>query len=92
MALVAKAVELGADLTDLGDHDLLVGDAVVGAGHRIRDFDMEVEAARAGERHLVVEHMGELDDLAGLHQLERVEHGLRRDVVGGAALVGRAPA
>jgi len=91
VALVGEAIELGADLADLREHHLLVGDAVVGAGHRAGNLDMHVEAARAGERHVGVEHVRELDDLAGLDQLERIEHRLRLHVVGRAALVTGAP-
>src|SRR5262249_40004585 len=64
MALVRKAVELRADLADLGEHHLLVAAALVGAGIHERALQMHVEAARAEERHAGAEHMRELDDLA----------------------------
>ena len=64
---------------------LLRAERAVGA------LGVEVEAARAEERHVAGQHAAELDDLAGADQLRRPRHARRRDVVGGAALVGRAP-
>ena len=75
MRLVREAVELRADLTDLGEDDLLVAAALVRAGVHERALDVHVEAARAEERHRGPEHMRELDHLAGLDQLRGVEHG-----------------
>src|SRR2546423_12146324 len=40
MALMREAVELGADLSNLRQHHLLVGDAVVSAGDWARNLDM----------------------------------------------------
>ena len=82
VGLVGEAVELRADLPDLGNDDLLVAPAPVGEVVHECAFDVHVQASRAEERHIRIEHVSELDDLAGLDQLDCVEHGLRLHVVG----------
>jgi hypothetical protein len=52
---------------------------------------MNVEPARAEERHLVVEHVGDLDDLAGLDEPHRLFDGRGVLVIARAALVAGAP-
>jgi hypothetical protein len=91
VGLVREAVELRPDLSDLGHDELLVAAAPIGEVVHERALDVHVEAPRAEERHAGAEHLPELDDLAGLDQLDRVEHGLRLHVIGRAALVARAP-
>ena len=91
MALVGEAVELGADLADLGHHQLLVGAALVGRLVQEGALDVHIEAARAEERHLVVEHVGQLDHLAGLDQAGGLDDGGRLLMVAGAALVAGTP-
>src|SRR5215208_1895425 len=54
-------------------------------------LNVHVEAARAEERHLVAEHVAELDHLAGLDELRRVHHRRGGLAVHRAALVGRPP-
>src|SRR5439155_1208380 len=89
--LVREPVELGADLSDFGDHDLLVAAAHVRELVHERAFDVHVETSSAEKRHLVVEHVAELDHLSGLDQLDRIEHALRLHVIARAALVVRSP-
>ena len=91
VGLVGEAVELRADLPDLGNDDLLVAPAPVGELVHERAFDVHIETPRTEERHIRIEHVSEFYDLAGLDQLDCVEHRLRLHVVGGAALVVRAP-
>ncbi len=91
VALVSEAVELRADLADLGEHHLLVAAALVRAGVHEGALEMHVEAARAEERHGGAEHVGKIDHLAGLDQLDGFEHDRRLHQVAGAALVAGAP-
>ena len=70
--LVREAVELRADLADLGDDELLVAAAAVGSVVHERALGVHVEAPRAEERHRCVQHAAELDDLAGLDEPRRL--------------------
>src|SRR5439155_5852066 len=86
MALMAEAVELGADLAHLGGDDLLIAAALVGPGSRGTALELHVEGTRP-QRHLVIEHVAEFDDLAGLDQPGGVEQALRLHMIGGTAFV-----
>src|SRR5262249_54747466 len=63
VGLVRKAVELSANLPDLGNDDLLVAAAPVGELVHEGAFDVHVEAPRAEERHIRIKHVSEFDDL-----------------------------
>jgi len=89
--LVHEAVELGADLAQLGDDDLLVAAPAVGGLVHEPALGVHVETPGAEERHGGVQHAADLDDLAGLDQPRGLEHRLRLLVVGRAPLVVRAP-
>ena len=89
--LVREAVELGADLADLRDDELLVATPAVGEVVHERALHVHVEASRAEERHLVVHHVGDLDDLARLDELFGPHHACGLHVVARAALVARSP-
>jgi len=92
VALVREAVELRADLADLGGDDLLVAAARVPAGVHEGALGVQVEDARAGEGHAGPEHVAQLDDLAGLDEPRAAQHDLGvLHVVARAALVARAP-
>jgi hypothetical protein len=90
---VAEAVELCAGLPDLGGekfvmiHKLVVAERAAGrtAGNAQR------ERARTEKRHAALVDAADLVDLAVLYPFHRVEHLRRRDVIGCAALVIRAP-
>ena len=90
---MARAVELGADLADLGGDQLVVEHEPVAAerpaGGRARD--VQREPARAEERDVGRIELAERRGLALLHQLDRLEHHLGRRPVGRADLVVRAP-
>ena len=68
MGLVRKAVELRADLAELGDDELFVRAAHVGELVHERALGMHVEAPRSEERHAGAEHVREFEHLAGLDQ------------------------
>src|SRR6185295_11829570 len=91
MGLVRKAVELGADLAELGDDDLFVRAAHVGEFVHERALGVHVETPRPEERHAGTEHVRELDHLAGLDQLRGIHYGRGLLVIGRTALVGCAP-
>ncbi len=91
VSLVPEPVELRADLTDLGQHHLLIAAALVRLRVHERPLEMHVEPTRAEERHRRPEFVGQTDYLAGLDLLDGVEHGLRRHQVAGAALIAGAP-
>ena len=75
MGLVREAVELRADLADLGDDDLLIRAAPVRQLVHERALGVDVEAPCAEKRHRRPEHVREFDHLAGLDQLRRVRDG-----------------
>ena len=92
-ANVARTVELGADLADLGGDQLVVEDQTVAAerpaGGRARN--LEQKATRTEERNVARIVFAERRGLALLHQLDRFEHHLGRGPIGRAHLVVRAP-
>src|SRR5215813_13352538 len=93
MRLVSETVELGADLPDLGNDDLLIAAAFVrcGAHDGALHGHIETPGRGADERHRATQRLPELDDLPGLDQLYLVEHGLRLHVIAGTPLVAGAP-
>ena len=88
---MGEAVELRADLADFREHHLLVAAALVGLWVHECALQVHVEAPRAEERHTSAKHVREVDHLAGLDQLDGVEHDLRFHEIAGAALVADAP-
>src|SRR4029077_12883462 len=93
MRLVGEAVELGADLPELSDDELLVAAAFVRCGVHDGALKLHVEPSGRGanEWHRGIQRPGELDDVAGLDQLDRVEHGLRLHVISRTPLVAGSP-
>ncbi len=89
--LVREAVELRADLADLGEHHLLVRAAPVGEVVHEGALGVHVEPARAEERHLRVERVRHLDHLARADEVLRHHDGLGGLVIHRAALIRRAP-
>src|SRR5262249_56004843 len=93
MRLVSEAVELGANLPELSEDELLVAATFVRC--RVHDgalkLHLEPPGRGANERHRGIQRPGELDDFAGLDQLDRVEHGLRLHVVCRTPLVSGPP-
>ena len=65
---MAERVELRADLSDLGDDELLVGAAAVRARIVARALGEDFEAAAGGKRHAFLEDLAKLEHLAGLDQ------------------------
>src|SRR5712671_8133277 len=87
-----KAVELCADLADLGGHHFLVAAARVPSGIHEGALGVHIEDARAEEGHAGPENVAELDHLAGLDEPRAAQHGLGiLHVISRAALVARAP-
>jgi hypothetical protein len=91
VGLMAEAIELGADLADLGQHHFLVAAALVRAGVHEGPFDVHVEAAGAEKRHRRAEYMGQFDHFAGLDEFCRIEDGFGLHQVAGTSLVASAP-
>jgi hypothetical protein len=91
MGLVRKAVELGAELTELGDDDFFVRSAHVGELIHERALGVDVAAPRPEERHAGTEHTRELDHLASLDQFCRIHHSRGFLMIDRTALIGRAP-
>ena len=90
---MAEAVELRADLADLGGEKFVVIDQLVRAERAAGRAagNAQREGARAEQRHALLVGAADLVDLAVADPLGRVEHLGGRDVVRGAGLVGRAP-
>jgi len=73
VGLVGEAVELRADLSHLGDDQLLVAVALVGEVAHRGALDLHIVHAPGRERHLGIERMAELDHLSALDQLGGIE-------------------
>ena len=88
---MGETVELRAHLADLAYDQLLVAAPAVRLRVHEGAFGVHVEAPRAEDRHRRVEHVAELNHLAGPDQSRRPQHGLRLHVVGGTSLVAGPP-
>jgi hypothetical protein len=88
---VAQAIELRADLTELAAHELVVEHHVVRAHGSEALRNSQAEMARAEDRHRAFVRASELVDVARRDEALGLEHFRRREAIGGAALIGRAP-
>ena len=89
---MAEAIELGADLTQLADHHLLIANAAMRLPQDACALRQDAQLAAWKEGHGGrIENLPQFKYLARANQLRRLEHLLRFHQVSGAALIAGAP-